>query len=547
MSRRGSVEVAVSIPAWKSRLEASIQANKSVPQSSYVQLATVRPDGRPSNRTIVFRGFWNPADRALFQEAEALLDSPIADSSYSPDRDSNRHHAHPHYPQQSQSQHHHESTTTNPPSNVTSLSSSQPSISTAATRITTIADALTPQLMKTASQSKLEQEINEQHHMLHETPIPVPHHHQASVHHRPSLNTATAAMSTTSPIPTPTSPNAGTGTTSTTGIDLSRSRSLNGSYASLNNNSTHTPLSTHSHSSSGFSTPGGGHNNPAGWLVAAKLACLLEFVTDVRSAKCGSRDETSLTDGHGGLGMGVGVMGGNAVGMLAEVCWYFPVTREQYRLSGRLYLIASPDEILATSTHPPWAPRDTPFERERRRLWKSISPSLRASFTGNLSAVPGSPWKPTDSADDAWLESLECLLEEDEMVELSDGDHQEERKVENGEKPHLTSSSVSPTTTSTTYMAHPTPGSSPTRRSQAPKPLLAIHDEAFSRFGVLMLDVDCVDHLDLGSPAASLGSGGALAGGNGRGGIRTISKMVVPGRTYGRISGLVWEEKRVHA
>jgi pyridoxamine 5'-phosphate oxidase len=35
------------------------------PTARYVQLATVRSDGRPANRTVVFRGFWGPDDHRL--------------------------------------------------------------------------------------------------------------------------------------------------------------------------------------------------------------------------------------------------------------------------------------------------------------------------------------------------------------------------------------------------------------------------------------------------------------------------------------------------
>ncbi|MCO5606162.1 hypothetical protein L7F22_060349 [Adiantum nelumboides] len=42
---------------WRQLLATSLQANGHLKHSSYFQLATVRRDGRPANRTIVFRNF----------------------------------------------------------------------------------------------------------------------------------------------------------------------------------------------------------------------------------------------------------------------------------------------------------------------------------------------------------------------------------------------------------------------------------------------------------------------------------------------------------
>jgi pyridoxamine 5'-phosphate oxidase len=43
--------------SWRSPLSRAIHRNLSQPHSRYVQLATVTPQGNPSNRTVVFRGF----------------------------------------------------------------------------------------------------------------------------------------------------------------------------------------------------------------------------------------------------------------------------------------------------------------------------------------------------------------------------------------------------------------------------------------------------------------------------------------------------------
>jgi pyridoxamine 5'-phosphate oxidase len=45
------------LTAWRSALTAAIHRNRSLANSRYAQLATVTADGKPANRTIVFRGF----------------------------------------------------------------------------------------------------------------------------------------------------------------------------------------------------------------------------------------------------------------------------------------------------------------------------------------------------------------------------------------------------------------------------------------------------------------------------------------------------------
>jgi PPOX class probable FMN-dependent enzyme len=44
---------------WRPALVLALYQNRHAPDSRLVQLATVRADGRPANRTVVFRGFWN--------------------------------------------------------------------------------------------------------------------------------------------------------------------------------------------------------------------------------------------------------------------------------------------------------------------------------------------------------------------------------------------------------------------------------------------------------------------------------------------------------
>jgi len=48
---------ALPLAPWRSPLARALHLNRSLVYARYVQLATVRADGRPANRTIVFRGF----------------------------------------------------------------------------------------------------------------------------------------------------------------------------------------------------------------------------------------------------------------------------------------------------------------------------------------------------------------------------------------------------------------------------------------------------------------------------------------------------------
>ncbi|MBD0346919.1 MAG: pyridoxamine 5'-phosphate oxidase family protein [Coleofasciculus sp. Co-bin14] len=47
----------MSLAPWRSHLTRALHQNRSLPYARYFQLATVRRDGRPANRTVVFRGF----------------------------------------------------------------------------------------------------------------------------------------------------------------------------------------------------------------------------------------------------------------------------------------------------------------------------------------------------------------------------------------------------------------------------------------------------------------------------------------------------------
>lgn len=50
---------------WRDVIQRALARNAECRHARYVQLATVRPDGRPANRTIVFRGFLGDASDVL--------------------------------------------------------------------------------------------------------------------------------------------------------------------------------------------------------------------------------------------------------------------------------------------------------------------------------------------------------------------------------------------------------------------------------------------------------------------------------------------------
>ena len=56
----------MSIAPWRSLLTAALHRNRNLSHARYLQLATVRSDGRPANRTVVFRGFCQHSDRLQF-------------------------------------------------------------------------------------------------------------------------------------------------------------------------------------------------------------------------------------------------------------------------------------------------------------------------------------------------------------------------------------------------------------------------------------------------------------------------------------------------
>ena len=56
----------MSLAPWRSPLARALDRNHSLAYARYLQLATVRADNRPANRTVVFRGFLEDTDQLKF-------------------------------------------------------------------------------------------------------------------------------------------------------------------------------------------------------------------------------------------------------------------------------------------------------------------------------------------------------------------------------------------------------------------------------------------------------------------------------------------------
>ena len=78
----------MSIAPWRSPLARALHLNRSLTYARYLQLATVRADGRPANRTLVFRGFQTDSDRLKFvtdsrsQKPEQIEHQPWAEACW---------------------------------------------------------------------------------------------------------------------------------------------------------------------------------------------------------------------------------------------------------------------------------------------------------------------------------------------------------------------------------------------------------------------------------------------------------------------------------
>ncbi|BAY12742.1 Npun_F5749 family FMN-dependent PPOX-type flavoprotein [Calothrix sp. NIES-2098] len=56
----------MSLAPWRSAIARALHQNRSLPYARYLQLATVRVNGLPANRTVVFRGFLEATNQLKF-------------------------------------------------------------------------------------------------------------------------------------------------------------------------------------------------------------------------------------------------------------------------------------------------------------------------------------------------------------------------------------------------------------------------------------------------------------------------------------------------
>ncbi|XP_028767593.1 pyridoxine/pyridoxamine 5'-phosphate oxidase 2 isoform X2 [Neltuma alba] len=63
MSATNSQATRMAISPWKQLLMNALESNSHLKHSTFFQLATIGTNGRPSNRTVVFRGFQDNTDK----------------------------------------------------------------------------------------------------------------------------------------------------------------------------------------------------------------------------------------------------------------------------------------------------------------------------------------------------------------------------------------------------------------------------------------------------------------------------------------------------
>lgn len=75
----------MSLAPWRSLITRALHQNRSLVYARYVQLATVRGNGFPANRTVVFRGFLEDTNQLKFitdirsEKAEQISKQPAAE------------------------------------------------------------------------------------------------------------------------------------------------------------------------------------------------------------------------------------------------------------------------------------------------------------------------------------------------------------------------------------------------------------------------------------------------------------------------------------
>ncbi|MBF2004978.1 Npun_F5749 family FMN-dependent PPOX-type flavoprotein [Chlorogloeopsis fritschii PCC 9212] len=75
----------MSMAPWRSAIARALHQNRSLVYARYLQLATIRANGHPANRTVVFRGFLEDTNKLKFitdarsEKAEQIQQQPWAE------------------------------------------------------------------------------------------------------------------------------------------------------------------------------------------------------------------------------------------------------------------------------------------------------------------------------------------------------------------------------------------------------------------------------------------------------------------------------------
>jgi pyridoxamine 5'-phosphate oxidase len=75
----------MSLAPWRSLIANALHRNRSLVYARYLQLATIRANGRPANRTVVFRGFLQDSNQLKFitdarsEKVEQIQQQPWAE------------------------------------------------------------------------------------------------------------------------------------------------------------------------------------------------------------------------------------------------------------------------------------------------------------------------------------------------------------------------------------------------------------------------------------------------------------------------------------
>lgn len=74
------------LPPWRPYLAKALTQNRKQPDCRFFQLATIRQDGRPANRTVVFRGFFDNALQIITdirsEKIDQLRSNPQAEACW---------------------------------------------------------------------------------------------------------------------------------------------------------------------------------------------------------------------------------------------------------------------------------------------------------------------------------------------------------------------------------------------------------------------------------------------------------------------------------